>query len=186
MINLFPSEFIPNEEFYLTDVENKERSWINSLSRPFSGHYVAENKIYEVFMLDPNNHHPEFNPFCSMIFYFQYTHVGEKMSEYNSRGNQIHYIHQPMFKPNGKFSVDNGSQTMTCLDGYLHDSSGNPAMISELFGPAYYLHGSNYEPIEYFRLMEDQHKWFPHKYPNYNPKKYLEYMANILGQKSNL
>ena len=172
----------------LGQISSGERTWLDSLNNPFSSHHVTDDGLYEVFMLDYNHHHLDFNPFCSMILYLQQTHIGEKEDRYNTRNGKIYYVHQPMFKPTGTISVDHGSRTMTCLDGYLHNSSGDPAMSSDIFGPAYYLHGTNYEPLEYFKLMEDQRKhrpqWFHNSYSDYNPAKYIDFMANILGGKN--
>jgi hypothetical protein len=119
-----------------------------------------------------------FNPYYNAIYYFQ-----------NALDNHDCYDKQrPIFRPTGTFSMCNGLfQTITCRNGYVHDASGNPAKISYLFGPLYYLHGNEYEPIEYFRLMEDQRKhrpeWFDCNYPEYQPNKYIEFMASALGSK---
>jgi len=170
---------------YLVGVNSEERAWIDSLNNPFGSHHTAE--VYEVFMLERFHYHEEFNPFKSMIFYLQRTHVGEKENIVNTRNGKVYYINQPMFKPTGTFSIDHGSQTMTCLNGYLHDASGKPAMVSYMFGDAYYLHGEYYEPVEYFKLMEaqrnDMPERFAYRYPEYDPKKYIEFMAGVLGKK---
>src|SRR5690242_9223761 len=75
---------------YLTPINHEEKTWIDSLAHPFSSHHT--NGGYEVFMLQ-GHHHPDFNPFCHMIFYVQHTHVGERETPATTRGNRIYYIH---------------------------------------------------------------------------------------------
>lgn len=168
-------------------VDTAERKWIDSLTNPFESVHVTTGGHFEVFVLDKNHHDEKFNPFCSMIFYMQKSHIQKKETFYNTRNGKTYYINQPMYKPTGVVKMDGGSIIITCRDGYLHNASGEPAMVTGLFGPAYYLHGQNYEPIEYFRMLEDQRKhraeWFYYHYPEYNPGKYTEFMANVLGGK---
>lgn len=169
---------------YLKYIDKRERAWIDSLKEPFNNHNITADRRFEIFTLI--QHHHEFNPFNQTIFYLQQTHIGEKEDEYNARKNTTYYINQPIYKPTGILILDTG-YTFSCVDGYLHDSSGNPAMNSPLFGSAYYLHGSYYEPFEYFSIMEDQRKhrpdWFSFRYPDYNHQKYIDFMANTLGSK---
>ena len=157
-----------------------ERKWIASLPDPFGGYFVATNDgNYEVFTLYDYHYHSEFNPFKHMIVYMQNSHIGEQETSYNTRGGKTYYIHQPFFRPTGTIALEHNMGSMTCYNGILHDQSGNPAYRSNLFGNAYYFYGESYEPMQYFELMEAR------KYKEYDPQKYIDFMAELLGEKIN-
>ena len=156
-------------EIKLEPVSEEERAWINSMPRsPFGSMHVTTDKK-DVLMMEQHYFHDKFNPFGCLKFYFAAVFHNSEKTYYDV-----------VSIPTGLLYLDQGMQIVVCENGYLHDASGRPAMVSALFGDAYYLHGVNFEPIEYFRFLEKEKGL----YPEYQPQRYIDYMANVLGGKS--
>jgi len=162
----------------LTPISPEEKMWLDSLPWPFDKHHVSDSERYHVFMcIYPHEH---FNPNGYTKFYVQHRHFDYTLEAKHEMSKQLAYnMDLPLYLPTGTFSVDHGTNTLCCLDGLLHDASGYPAFTSNLFGNEYYLHGKNYQPIDYFRYMEKE----KNQYPEYQSHKYIEFMASVLGKK---
>lgn len=152
----------------LKKISMAEKEW--ALSVGFVGKTISDTERYHVFCLkhvDDRGRHELFNPNNRPKYYVQ-----------RNCHNIMYDITQEFYVPTGTFSVEHGMQTLCCLEGFLHDASGFPA-ITSMFGDEYYLHGQYYRPIDYFNYLEKEKG----RYPEYQPHKYIEFMANILGRK---
>ena len=159
----------------LQPISVDERRWIDGLTHPFGAIHVSDTERYNVFMLERTKEHELFNPHGSIKYYVQRVHNDVAKSDIH----RLYNSNEPLYLPTGTFSVDHGMQLMRCVGGFLHDASGFPAVVTELFGDEYYLHGINYEAIDYFRYLEKERG----QYPEYQPQKYIEFMASVLGSK---
>lgn len=156
----------------LTAVSPEEKMWLDSIDHPFSTHQVSDSERYDVLMSVHTHEH--FNPSGHAKFYIQRRNAEDEP-------NKIAYdINSPLYVPTGTFSVNHNTNILCCLGGFLHDASGYPAFTSDLFGDEYYLHGKNFQPIDYFRYLEKEKG----RYPEYQPQKYVEFMASVLGKRN--
>lgn len=154
----------------INPIEDEEITWLKSLESPFASYHVSDSERFQVFMLDRRKFHKRYNPSSCIKYYIQPSDNSDACLDWS----------KPFYLPTGTFSVDHGMTCMKCVNGFLHDASGFPALTTGLFGDEYYLHGRNYEAIEYFRYLEKEKG----RYLEYQPRKYVEFMARILGKKT--
>lgn len=157
-------------------LDEGERYWLKTLNNPFSSMHLAVPTVQpipgykrDILMLDQKHCDGAYNPNGSMKFYLANVITTDGKTYYEA-----------VAVPTGLIILDQGMQTINCVDGFLHDASGSPAMTSTLFGDAYYLHGIHYKPVEYFRYLEKERG----QYIEYQPQKYIQYMASVLGGKT--
>lgn len=162
----------------LTPISAEEKMWLDTFINPFATYQVSDSERFFVFTSSEKHEH--FNPNGYSKFYVQHRYLEPTLEAEHDLIKKLAYNPEmPLYLPTGTFSLDHGMSVMCCLDGFLHDASGYPACKTGLFGDEYYLHGKNYKPIDYFRYLEKEKG----RYSEYQPHKYVEYMASVLGKK---